>query len=215
MFKTIKNLGKDLMSSGSLFRSSTREVGGFWNFQATSLEGDKVDFSRYQGCVDLIINVASKWGKASSSYKALNELYSKHKDEGLRILAFPSLDFGGQEYKDPKQIRRFVDGKGVRFDVFRLTKVSGPDMSSIYNYLFKCTASHAITWNFSTVFIVGRDGSVRARIDKPQTDNWALVKRELESCLKEDFKGHEQDEKKGDSDVKIPECDTTHIVHVD
>jgi len=214
MFRSLTNFGKDLMSSGSLFRSSTREVGGFWNFQATSLEGDKVDFRKYKGCVDIIINVASKWGKASSSYKALNELYSKHYNEGLRILAFPSMDFGSQEYRDPKETRKYLDGKDVRFDIFGLTHVSGDKMSPIYQYLFKCTADHSITWNFSTVFIVGRDGSVRARIDKPQTDNWALVKSELATCLKEDFKGDDLDEKRSDSDAKIPEVEKIDVVKV-
>jgi len=213
MFKSLKNFGIDLVSSGTLYRSSIREIGGFWNFQATSLEGDKVDFRKYKGCVDIIINVASQWGKATSTYKALNELYSEHFDEGLRILAFPSLDFGSQEYKDPKKTRKYLDGKDVRFDAFQIIKVSGHDMSPIYQYLFKCTADHPITWNFSTVFIVGRDGSVRARIDKPQTDDWKLVKAELATCLKEDFKGDALDEKKGDSDVKIPE--TTKIQMVD
>jgi len=130
-------------------------------------------------------------------------MYSKHKDEGLRILAFPSMDFGGQEYKDPKETRGFLNGKGVRFDVFRLTRVSGPNMSDIYRYLMKCTAAEDITWNFSTVFIVGRDGSVRARIDKPQTNDWALVKESVVTCLKEAFVGDEEDEKKGAS--KYPE----------
>jgi len=205
MFKTLKNIGKEIVSSGSLFQSTTCEVGGLWNFQATTLEGDKIDLSTYKGYVNLIINVASKWGKASSSFKALNEIYSKHTDEGLRILAFPSLDFAGQEYKDPKQTRRFLDSKGVRFDVFEITKVSGADMSPIYQYLFKCTADQPITWNFSTVFIVGRDGSVRARIDKPQKNDWAIVKEVLGTCLKENLKGVEEDEKKRDSDVKISE----------
>jgi len=214
MFKTLKNLGKDLIRSGAYFRSTTRESGGFWNFQATSLEGDKIDFSTYKGCVNLIINVASKWGKASSSYKALNELYSKHKDEGLRILAFPSFDFGGQEYKDPKQTRRFVDAKGVRFDVFAPIHVSGAAMNPIYQYLFKCTANEPITWNFSTVFIVGRDGSVRARIDKPQANDWATVKEVLATCLREDLLEDQKDEKKGDSDVKIAE-EKTKKMYVD
>lgn len=205
MFKTLTNFGKDLMSSGSVYQADTREVGGFWNLQATSLEGDKVDFIKYKGCVDIIINVASEWGKTSSSYDALNKLYSEHKDEGLRILAFPSMDFSGQEYKDPKKIRRFVDAKGVSFDMFGITKVTGPDMSPIYKYLLKRTANHPLTWNFSAVFIVGRDGSVRARIDKPQTDDWALVKRKLSTCLKKDSIKEMNNEKKGDSQVNIPE----------
>merc|ERR1719193_653846 len=124
------------------------------------------------------------------------------------------MDFAGQEYKDPKQIRKFVNGQGVLFDVFRVVTVSGSTMSPIYEYLFKCTADHPITWNFSTVFIVGRDGSVRARIDKPQTDNWALVKSELATCLKEDFKRDDLDEKKGDSDAKVPEDEKIDVVKV-
>jgi len=60
MFKSLKNFGKDLMSAETVHKSSTREYGGFWNFEATSLEGDKVGFSKYKGLVSLIINVASK-----------------------------------------------------------------------------------------------------------------------------------------------------------
>jgi len=69
-------------------------------------------------------------------------------------------------------------------------------MNPIYKYLMKCTADQDITWNFSTVFVVGRDGSVRARIDKPQANEWASVKAELATCLKEDFSGSNEDEKK-------------------
>jgi len=205
MFNTLVNFGKDKLSSGSVYPAATREAGGFWNLQASSLEGDKIDFIKYKGCVSIIINVASKWGKTSSSYNALNKLYSEHKDEGLRILAFPSMDFAAQEYKDPTKIRSFVDSLGVHFDMFGVSKVSEPDMSPIYEYLLKRTANHPLTWNFSTVFIVGRDGSARVRIDQPQTDDWALVKRELKTCLKEVSTKEMNNEKKDDSQVNIPE----------
>lgn len=95
------------------------------------------------------------------------------------------MDFGGQEYTDPHETRRYLNGKGVCFDVFRIINVSGPSMSNIYRYLMNCTDDHEITWNFSTVFIVGRDGSVRERIDKPQTNNWALVRNCVATCLEE------------------------------
>jgi len=119
-----------------------------------------------------------------------------HRNDGLRILAFPSMDFAGQEYKDPKETRSFLKSKGVLFDAFRIIKVSGSNMNPIYKYLMKCTADQDITWNFSTVFVVGRDGSVRARIDKPQANEWASVKAELTTCLKEDFSCSNEDEKK-------------------
>jgi len=60
MFKAIKNVGKDLMSSAKVYRAGVIEAGGFWKFQAKTLEGKEVDFSTYKGFVSLIINVASK-----------------------------------------------------------------------------------------------------------------------------------------------------------
>ena len=33
---------------------------------------------------------ASEWGLTDTNYKQLQDLYSKYKDKGLKILAFPS-----------------------------------------------------------------------------------------------------------------------------
>ena len=44
----------------------------------------------------IVVNVASKCGYTDKSYKQLNELMKKYKDEGLRIAAFPCNQFGRQ-----------------------------------------------------------------------------------------------------------------------
>lgn len=115
----------------------------------------------------------------------MNDIYSEHKDEGLRILAFPSREFLWQEFDDPELIRSFVEEKGVEFDMFRTVQINGEGRHEVYNYLMKCTSSEDVNWNFSTAFVIGRDGSVRARVDKPQNDNWAILKAEIASCLAE------------------------------
>jgi len=108
------------------------------------------------------------------------------------------MDFGGQEYKDPTETRKWLTDRGVLFDIFGMTKVTGPDKSPLYQWLFKSTANHEILWNFSTVFVIGRDGGVRARFDKPQANDWALVKEELAACLKEEAKEAYEDDYKGE-----------------
>merc|ERR1719150_3406100 len=87
-------------------------------------------------------------------------------------MAFPSQDFLSQEYDDPKDIRNFVSThpkfSKVEFDMFRLVHVNkGPKQHPVYKFLMDATNKKDITWNFSTVFLVGRDGSVRYRINKP------------------------------------------------
>jgi len=115
----------------------------------------------------------------------LNKIYSAHSGRGLRILGFPSREFLGQEFKDPKEIRSFVDRKGVKFDMFATTHVNGIKRDAVYRYLMRCTSDHDILWNFSTAFVVGSDGSVRARIDKPQENKWKRVEDEIRICLAE------------------------------
>jgi len=112
-------------------------------------------------------------------------LFSAHSGRGLKILGFPSLEFLGQEFKEPKEIRAFVALKGVEFDIYNTIHVNGKERHNVYEYLMRCTSDEDILWNFSTAFIVGSDGSVRARIDKPQENKWKRVEDEILQCLDE------------------------------
>jgi Glutathione peroxidase len=50
-----------------------------------------------RGHVCIIVNVASQCGLTATNYKELAELHEKyHESKGLRILAFPCNQFGGQ-----------------------------------------------------------------------------------------------------------------------
>jgi len=113
-------------------------------------------------------------------YKALNKLHSENGHAGLAILGFPSREFGGQEFKTGPEIANFVKGKGVEFQMMELSKVNpGSGQNPVYNFLMSQTSKSEINWNFSTTFLVGRDGCVAYRIDK----NWDLVEEKVLELL--------------------------------
>lgn len=65
-----------------------------------------------RGHVAIVVNVASKWGVTDRNYKELVALYEKYSEsEGLRILAFPSNQFGNQEPGTNEEIKEFAQGE--------------------------------------------------------------------------------------------------------
>lgn len=82
--------------------------------------------SQYLGFVTIMVNVASEWGLTKREYTQLQELYNKYQKDGLRIVAFPSNEFGNQEPGDNSVIEDFVTQKfGVTFDMMAKTTVNG------------------------------------------------------------------------------------------
>ncbi|CAH8633494.1 unnamed protein product [Schistosoma guineensis] len=81
--------------------------------------------------------------------------------KGLRILAFPCNQFGGQEPWAEAEIKKFVTEKyGVQFDMFSKIKVNGSDADDLYKFLksrLHGTLTNDIKWNFSK-FLIDRQG---------------------------------------------------------
>jgi len=80
---------------------------------------------------------------------------------GLRILAFPCNQFGGQEPGTEAEIKEFVTKNfGVTFDMFSKVEVNGDNAHPLWKYLkYKKggTLGDFIKWNFSK-FIIDRNG---------------------------------------------------------
>jgi glutathione peroxidase-family protein len=55
----------------------------------------------------------------------LNELYEKYEKEGLRIAAFPSNQFAGQEPACDIDIKEFAKKNNVKFDMYSKIDVNG------------------------------------------------------------------------------------------
>ena len=100
-----------------------------------AISGEEQALSRFEGKVLLIVNVASQCG-FTPQYLALQKLYEKYRDQGFRILAFPSNDFGRQEPAEDKEIEKFcVKNFGISFNLFSKVIVLGPKQSPLYRYL--------------------------------------------------------------------------------
>uniref|UniRef100_A0A0R0EW39 Glutathione peroxidase n=1 Tax=Glycine max TaxID=3847 RepID=A0A0R0EW39_SOYBN len=77
-------------------------------FMVKDAKGRDVNLSTYKGKVLLVVNVASKCGFTNSNYTQLTELYSKYKDRGLEILAFPCNQFLKQEPGSSQEAEEFA-----------------------------------------------------------------------------------------------------------
>lgn len=139
------------------------------DFTATAIDGSDTDLGRYVGQVVLIVNTASKCG-FTPQYDGLQELQSRYREEGLIVLGFPCDQFNHQEPGTDAEIAEFCSTSfGVDFPMFSKVEVNGEGAHPLYQWL---TGAHEgvggpieaapIGWNF-TKFLLGRDGTVRAR----------------------------------------------------
>jgi glutathione peroxidase len=118
----------------------------------------------YKGQVLLIVNVASKCG-FTPQYKELEAVHRKYKDQGLRVLAFPCNDFGGQEPGTEEEIVKFCQSKfDVTFPLYAKLHTKGTEQSPLYKFLTTGLPGSTgdVKWNFEK-FLVSRDGKIVAR----------------------------------------------------
>ena len=136
------------------------------NFTMNSLDGTPVDLSKYQGRVVLMVNVASQCGY-TPQYEGLEELHKRYSARGLRLLGFPSNDFGQQEPGSNAEIADFCKKNfGVEFDMFSKISVLGSQKAPLYKFLTSAQTNPKfageVDWNFEK-FLIGRNGQVIGR----------------------------------------------------
>jgi glutathione peroxidase len=155
-----------------------------YDFSATSITGEEVDLSQFEGKAVLIVNTASKCG-FTPQYKGLEELHEAYGDEGLVVLGFPCDQFGHQEPGDEAEIQEFCSlNYGVSFPMFAKVEVNGDDAHPLYKWLKEekgGALGSKIKWNF-TKFLVGRDGKPIKRYGS--TTKPEKIKGDIEKALK-------------------------------
>ncbi|XP_050072461.1 glutathione peroxidase-like [Anopheles maculipalpis] len=155
-----------------------------YDFTANDIDGNPVQLGKYRGHVLIIVNVASKCGYTDGHYKEFNQLYQEYAEsKGLRILAFPCNQFGGQEPGSNAEIKQFAEGRGVKFDMMAKVNVNGDDAHPLWQYLKQRqggTLVDAIKWNF-TKFIVDKNGQPVGRYGP--TTSPLEMREELEKYL--------------------------------
>jgi len=153
------------------------------NFTINSLDGKPVNLSKYQGNVLLMVNVASECGY-TYQYEGLQALHKKYAARGLRILGFPSNDFGAQEPGTDSQIADFCKKNyGVEFDMFSKITVLGNGQAPLYKTLTSTPGfTGNISWNFEK-FLISRDGKVIGRFKSPVEPLSAELRNAIEAAL--------------------------------
>lgn len=94
------------------------------------------------------------------NYQQLNELYTKHRAAGLRILAFPCNQFAGQEPAGTIELQQFMEKMNVQFDVYAKVEVNGDNAHPVWKFLKSVRGGllgDVIKWNF-TKFLLDKEG---------------------------------------------------------
>jgi glutathione peroxidase len=135
---------------------------------AKDIDGIERSLSEFAGNVLLIVNVASKCS-FTPQYKNLQTLYTRFKDRGFAILAFPTNDFMRQEPGTEAEIKSFCSlTYGVTFPMFSKIKVKGKDIHPLYAFLTNKETNPQfpgkVSWNFNK-FLLDRKGNIVARFD--------------------------------------------------
>jgi len=139
-----------------------------YSLTAMDIDGKERSMAEFAGKVLLIVNVASKcdW---TPQYKNLQTMYTRYKDRGFEVLAFPTSSFGRQEPGTDAEIKSFCSlTYGVTFPLFSKISVKGKDIHPLFAWLTdKETSPQSagkITQSFNK-FLVNRTGAVVARFD--------------------------------------------------
>lgn len=123
-------------------------------FGFTSIEGDPLPLSQFEGRPILLVNTASRCG-FTGQYEGLQTLHERYRDEGLVVLGVPSDSFR-QELRDEAAVKQFCELQyGIDFPMTEIEVVKGADAHPVWRWVAEQGGEP--TWNFNKV-LIGRDG---------------------------------------------------------
>jgi glutathione peroxidase len=137
-----------------------------YDFSASSIRGEPVDFGAQRGKAFLVVNTASACG-FTPQLAGLEKLWNDYKDRGLIVVGFPCNQFGHQDPGSDGEIESFCQlNYGVSFPMMAKVEVNGGDAHPLWKWLKSerpgVLGTEIIKWNF-TKFLVGKDGQVLKR----------------------------------------------------
>ena len=155
----------------------------FYDLEANTPSGKKIDFSTFKNKAVLIVNTATKCG-FTPQLKGLDALQQEVGLDKLVVLGFPCNQFGGQEPETNDTIEEVCSlNHGVTFQLTEKVEVNGSNTHPVFEYLkgqLSGLLGNKIKWNF-TKFLITPDGKPYKRyasITKP-----AKIKKDIEKML--------------------------------
>lgn len=189
----ISNMGKIFKFISGLFIGAHVVTGNIafakpiYDIEVDAITGEKISLSKYKGQVVLIVNTASRCG-FTPQYKSLEELYTKYKERGFIVLGFPSNDFLNQDPGSNEEIKKFCEmNYSITFPLFAKNPVTGDQKQPLFKLLTEEVPEElqgGVKWNFEK-FLIGRDGTLKARFGSFTTPMSMKLTEKLEELLNE------------------------------
>ena len=132
----------------------------FFDLSFESIDGNIISLKEFKNKPIVIVNSASFCG-FTYQYEQLENLYQKFKKKGLVIIAIPSNDFGGQEFKDNKKVKEFCEVNfSISFPITSITKVKGKNKHSFFKWVEKEAGYLSLPkWNFYK-YLIDKNGNL-------------------------------------------------------
>ena len=122
-----------------------------------SMSGGTISIAQWHGQPLLVVNTTSTCA-FSGQYRDLQDLYDRHRDQGLIVLAIPSGDFK-QELATNGEVKNFCELQyGIDMPMTDITRVKGTDSHPFYQSLQK-DVGFTPRWNFNKV-LIDQNGNV-------------------------------------------------------
>ncbi len=133
------------------------------DFSFTSLAGDPLPLSNFDGKAVLVVNTASRCG-LTPQYEGLETLYTQYKDKGLVVLGVPCNQFAGQEPGTEAEIGAFcATNFKVDFPLTAKTDVKDATRHPFYAWAQDALGDGAVpVWNFHKILIGPKGEAIAA-----------------------------------------------------
>ena len=154
-----------------------------YDFEFTSIEGEKLPLSRYRGKPVLLMNTASFCGY-TPQYQDLEAVWKRYRDKGLVVIGVPSNDFGAQEPGSAAEIKQFCElNYSVDFPLTEKQEVIGKDAHPFYRWIAEQLGEGALPrWNFHK-YLIAPDGSLAGTWPSQVRPTDKAVTGEIEQLL--------------------------------
>lgn len=134
----------------------------FYDFSGTTIDGELLDFSVFEGKKVLVVNTASECA-LTPQYKKLQELYEEYGGDDFEIIAFPCNDFGNQEPGSNEDIKIFCRQYSISFTVMAKISIKDDYEEPVYKWLTNSEENGVldakVRWNFQK-FMIDTTGQV-------------------------------------------------------
>ena len=147
----------------------------FFDLSFEGIDGNIISLKEFKNKPIIIVNSASFCG-FTYQYEQLENLYQKFKKKGLVVIAIPSNDFGGQEFKDNKKVKEFCEvNYNISFPITSITKVKGKNKHSFFKWVEKEAGYLSLPkWNFYK-YLINRNGQLSSwfsSVTKPSSEKF-------------------------------------------